>query len=356
MTLDLDRAAPGHAQSTPPPHEFPPQVPASKIAKAAVARRRRVEILALYLHSALSGTCRDRPGPADQAGRLAGEVARLFEPRSRSRPSPDAASICGWPTGSPPSIAPTAGPPRTSDLPAQGPRARTPMPFAVAGGQAVRQKADPDHRPHGRGRGQARRTGCSTRSSSSRRTAISTGAARATTSRAWSAPARRCSSCAPKGSSPTATSSSTTPATRRPRARARGWARPSWRQLPDAEYALNADAGGGAFRRDGSPLGFGIQTAEKIYQDFNLTATNPRRPLEPAAPGQCDLRTAPSAEPARGHRFKPALTETSGPISPPAPRRKEHPALGSAMRAWVANPNDGTGRRRDRGQRARSRH
>ena len=37
-----------------------------------------------------------------------------------------------------------------------------------------------------------------------------------------------------------------------------------WRKLLDAEYALNADAGGGSWDRSGRSLGFGIQTAEKI--------------------------------------------------------------------------------------------
>ena len=47
-----------------------------------------------------------------------------------------------------------------------------------------------------------------------------------------------------------------------------------WRNLLDAEYALNADAGGGAFTRDGRPLGFGLQTAEKIFQSYHFTASN----------------------------------------------------------------------------------
>lgn len=41
-----------------------------------------------------------------------------------------------------------------------------------------------------------------------------------------------------------------------------------WRSLLDAEYALNADAGGGAYTADGRSLGFGIQTAEKIFQSY----------------------------------------------------------------------------------------
>ena len=36
-----------------------------------------------------------------------------------------------------------------------------------------------------------------------------------------------------------------------------------WKPLLDAEFALNADGGGGAFDKDGRPLGFGLDAAEK---------------------------------------------------------------------------------------------
>jgi acetylornithine deacetylase/succinyl-diaminopimelate desuccinylase-like protein len=48
------------------------------------------------------------------------------------------------------------------------------------------------------------------------------------------------------------------------------------RDLVDAEYALNADAGGGVLdEQSGKALYFGFQTAEKTYADFSLTARNP---------------------------------------------------------------------------------
>lgn len=47
------------------------------------------------------------------------------------------------------------------------------------------------------------------------------------------------------------------------------------RDLIDAEYALNADAGGGVLdEKTGKALYFGFQTAEKTYADFSLTARN----------------------------------------------------------------------------------
>jgi acetylornithine deacetylase/succinyl-diaminopimelate desuccinylase-like protein len=48
------------------------------------------------------------------------------------------------------------------------------------------------------------------------------------------------------------------------------------RALIDAEFALNADAGGGTLdEKTGKALYFALQTAEKTYADFLLTARNP---------------------------------------------------------------------------------
>ncbi|HEY4954397.1 MAG TPA: M20/M25/M40 family metallo-hydrolase, partial [Gemmatimonadaceae bacterium] len=46
------------------------------------------------------------------------------------------------------------------------------------------------------------------------------------------------------------------------------------RDLIDAEYALNADAGGGELR-DGKPIALDIQAAEKVFQTYHLTVQNP---------------------------------------------------------------------------------
>ncbi len=47
------------------------------------------------------------------------------------------------------------------------------------------------------------------------------------------------------------------------------------RDLIDAEYALNADGGGGSVGENGKVVSFSMQTAEKTYMTFTLTATNP---------------------------------------------------------------------------------
>jgi len=45
--------------------------------------------------------------------------------------------------------------------------------------------------------------------------------------------------------------------------------------LGDVELALNTDAGGGTLAHDGKPTAYMLQTAEKTYADYTLTARNP---------------------------------------------------------------------------------
>src|SRR5205085_11131927 len=46
------------------------------------------------------------------------------------------------------------------------------------------------------------------------------------------------------------------------------------RDLVDAEFALNADGGGGSLAEDGSDISYSLQTAEKTYASFELTTHN----------------------------------------------------------------------------------
>jgi acetylornithine deacetylase/succinyl-diaminopimelate desuccinylase-like protein len=47
------------------------------------------------------------------------------------------------------------------------------------------------------------------------------------------------------------------------------------RDLIDAEFALNTDAGYGLYDDNGEPQSFNVQTSEKLYQSFELEAKNP---------------------------------------------------------------------------------
>jgi acetylornithine deacetylase/succinyl-diaminopimelate desuccinylase-like protein len=51
------------------------------------------------------------------------------------------------------------------------------------------------------------------------------------------------------------------------------WLLAEHRELVDAEYALNTDGGGGDYR-DGKPIRFNVQAAEKVYQSFSLEVRN----------------------------------------------------------------------------------
>jgi acetylornithine deacetylase/succinyl-diaminopimelate desuccinylase-like protein len=113
-----------------------------------------------------------------------------------------------------------------------------------------------------------------------------------------------------------------------------------WRGLIEADFALNADAGGGAFLADGTLVGFGIQTSEKLYQDFSLSVRNvgghsSRPRLDNAI---YELATALKA--LEAHRFTPAFTETTRAYLSVRQKREKGP-LGDAMRRWLANERDG---------------
>jgi acetylornithine deacetylase/succinyl-diaminopimelate desuccinylase-like protein len=51
------------------------------------------------------------------------------------------------------------------------------------------------------------------------------------------------------------------------------WLVQSHRDLVDADFALNTDGGGGDYR-DGQPIRFNVQAAEKVYQSFTLEVRN----------------------------------------------------------------------------------
>lgn len=113
-----------------------------------------------------------------------------------------------------------------------------------------------------------------------------------------------------------------------------------WRSLTDAEYALNADAGGGAFLKDGTPLGFGLQTSEKMYQSFSFTVRNPGGHSSRPRPDNAIYELATALKKLEAHRFTPALNETTRAYFT-ARATQEKGALGDAMRRWLKDENDG---------------
>jgi acetylornithine deacetylase/succinyl-diaminopimelate desuccinylase-like protein len=113
-----------------------------------------------------------------------------------------------------------------------------------------------------------------------------------------------------------------------------------WRKEVDAEFALNADAGGGAFIKGGPLIGFGLQTSEKMYQDFTFTARNPGGHSSRPRPDNAIYALSSALKALEAHRFTPALTETTRAYLSFREKRESGP-LGDAIRRWLANEKDG---------------
>ena len=114
-----------------------------------------------------------------------------------------------------------------------------------------------------------------------------------------------------------------------------------WRQYTDAEFALNSDGGGGAFTADGRPLGFGLQTAEKTYQSYELTVRNRGGHSSRPRPDNAIYELATALKRLEAHRFQPMLNDTTRAYFTERAKQEGNNALGNAMRAWLADPNDG---------------
>jgi acetylornithine deacetylase/succinyl-diaminopimelate desuccinylase-like protein len=112
------------------------------------------------------------------------------------------------------------------------------------------------------------------------------------------------------------------------------------RDLIDAEFALNSDAGGGVLDDStGKPLFYGLQTAEKTYADFTLTVRNPGghsstpradNAIYDLAEGLVKL----------GHSQFPVMWNDTTLASLREAGRTQTGALGAALIAFAANPRD----------------
>ncbi|MEA3060923.1 MAG: hypothetical protein QOJ94_704 [Sphingomonadales bacterium] len=113
-----------------------------------------------------------------------------------------------------------------------------------------------------------------------------------------------------------------------------------WRKWTDADFALNSDGGGGGFGRDGRPLGFTLQTAEKTYSMYTFTVRNPGGHSSKPRPDNAIYQLAHALERLEAYRFTPMLNETTRAYFGVREKSERGP-LGDAMRRWLANPNDG---------------
>jgi acetylornithine deacetylase/succinyl-diaminopimelate desuccinylase-like protein len=113
-----------------------------------------------------------------------------------------------------------------------------------------------------------------------------------------------------------------------------------WRALTEAEFALNPDAGGGAFATDGTALGFGLQTSEKMYQSYSFIVRNPGGHSSRPRPDNAIYELSSALKKLEAHRFEPMLNETTRAYFTARAKQEKGP-LGDAMRRWLADPKDG---------------
>ncbi len=113
-----------------------------------------------------------------------------------------------------------------------------------------------------------------------------------------------------------------------------------WRNLTDAEFGLNADGGGGSYDREGRPLSFGLDAAEKTYQTYFFTTRNPGGHSSRPRPDNAIYDLADALKKLQAHRFEPMLNDITRAYFK-ARAKTETGALGDAMRRWLANPDDG---------------
>lgn len=113
-----------------------------------------------------------------------------------------------------------------------------------------------------------------------------------------------------------------------------------WHDMLDVEYGLNADAGDGAFRKDGTPIGFFFNTAEKTFADYTLTVRNRGGHSSKPRADNAIYQLAGALKKLEAYRFTPQLNETTRAYFTERQKSEKGP-LGDAMRAWLKDPSDG---------------
>lgn len=112
-----------------------------------------------------------------------------------------------------------------------------------------------------------------------------------------------------------------------------------WRDLVDAEYAINFDAGGGSVLSDGTVEAFIMQLAEKTVADFRLTALNRGGHSSSPRPDNAIYALAGALKAIEAHRFTPMLNDaTRAQFQLFADRDKGR--LGELIKAWLNDPTN----------------
>jgi acetylornithine deacetylase/succinyl-diaminopimelate desuccinylase-like protein len=113
-----------------------------------------------------------------------------------------------------------------------------------------------------------------------------------------------------------------------------------YRELTDAEFALNGDGGGGSLDSGtGEPQYYKLQGAEKSYASFTLTAHNPGGHSSQPRPDNAIYELADALKAVRGYSFPVMWNDwTIGSFKAAAPATPGE--LGQAMAKFAANPGD----------------
>ena len=112
-----------------------------------------------------------------------------------------------------------------------------------------------------------------------------------------------------------------------------------WRNLIDADFALNADGGGASFDKEGRPLGFSLGAAEKVYQTYFWTVHNRGGHSSRPRTDNAIYELADALKKLQNHRFSPQLNPTTRAYFQERQKAEKGP-LGDAMRRWLANEKD----------------
>ncbi len=112
-----------------------------------------------------------------------------------------------------------------------------------------------------------------------------------------------------------------------------------WRDLIDAEYALNGDAGGGSVFQDGRVQGFGMQIAEKTYADYKLVATNRGGHSSAPRPDNAIYALAGALKAIEAHRFPPMINAASR-AGFEGIAQIDKGGFGDLVSKWLKDPDD----------------
>lgn len=110
------------------------------------------------------------------------------------------------------------------------------------------------------------------------------------------------------------------------------------RRLKGAEMVLNIDGGGGGLK-DGKPIAYGVQGAEKTYADFTITVTDPGGHSSRPTPTNPIYRLSRALDRLGSYEFPVMWNDIT--LAAAAARAPNTPGpLGEALKRFAANPKD----------------